>query len=76
MTTTIYINFLLPKLTFEGYTVFHNNVPGHRPHAERVACIFPPIGGKKQRHGSALIGAGVTGCFAPGLKTPNDGSAA
>ncbi len=28
-------------------------------------------GGKKQRHGSALIGAGVTGCKAPGLKTPN-----
>jgi hypothetical protein len=24
-----------------------------------VAWIFPPIGGKKQRHGSALIGAGV-----------------
>ncbi len=25
---------------------------------------------KKQRHGSAFIGAGVTGCEAPGLKTP------
>ena len=32
---------------------------------------FSAIGGKKQRHGSALIGAGVTGCKAPGLKTPN-----
>jgi len=32
---------------------------------------FSAIGGKRQRHGSALIGAGVTGCKAPGLKTPN-----
>ncbi len=32
---------------------------------------FSALGGKKQRHGSALIGAGVTGCKAPGLKTPN-----
>jgi len=32
---------------------------------------FSAIGGKKQRHGSALIGAGVTGRKAPGLKTPN-----
>jgi hypothetical protein len=37
---------------------------------------FYRLGGKKQRHGSALISAGVTGCFAPGLKTPNDGIAA
>jgi len=33
---------------------------------------FSAIGGKIQRHGSALIGAGVTGCKAPGLKSPND----
>jgi len=26
---------------------------------------------EKQRHGSTLIGAGATGCTAPGLKTPN-----
>ncbi|MGD9228293.1 MAG: hypothetical protein PVF26_17420, partial [Desulfobacterales bacterium] len=32
---------------------------------------FTAIGGKIQRHGSALIGAGGTGCKAPGLKTPN-----
>jgi hypothetical protein len=32
---------------------------------------FSVISGKKQRHGSALFGAGVTGCLAPGLKTPN-----
>jgi hypothetical protein len=32
---------------------------------------FSAIGGKKQRHGSALIGAGGSGCKAPGLKTPN-----
>jgi hypothetical protein len=32
---------------------------------------FSAIGGKKQRHTSALIDAGVTGCKAPGLKTPN-----
>jgi hypothetical protein len=38
--------------------------------------FFFAYGGKKQRQGSALIGAGVTGCFAPGLKTPNDGIAA
>jgi len=37
---------------------------------------FTAIGGKKQRHGSALISAGVTGCKAPGLKTPKYGSAA
>jgi len=29
------------------------------------------IGGKRQKHGSALIGASVTGCKASGLKTPN-----
>jgi hypothetical protein len=32
--------------------------------------FFFAYGGKKQKHGSALIGAGVTGCKAPGLKTP------
>ena len=32
---------------------------------------FAAISGKIQRHGSALIGAGGTGCKAPGLKTPN-----
>jgi integration host factor subunit alpha len=32
---------------------------------------FSVTGGKKQRHGSALIGAGVTGCRAPDLKTAN-----
>jgi len=32
---------------------------------------FSAIGGEKQRHGSAVIGAGGTGCKAPGLKTPN-----
>jgi hypothetical protein len=32
---------------------------------------FFPTGRKIQRRGSALIGAGVTGCSAPGLKTPN-----
>jgi hypothetical protein len=32
---------------------------------------FSAIGGKRQRHGNALIGAGGTGCKAPGLKTPN-----
>jgi hypothetical protein len=32
---------------------------------------FSARGGKIQRHGSALIGAGGTGCKAPGLKTPN-----
>jgi len=36
-----------------------------------VAWIFPPSAGKIQRHGSALIGAGVTGGFAPCLITPN-----
>jgi len=33
--------------------------------------FFPALCGKKQRHDSALIGAGVTGRTAPGLKTPN-----
>jgi len=33
---------------------------------------FSAIDGKKQRHGSALIGAGVTGRKAPGLKTTNN----
>jgi hypothetical protein len=37
---------------------------------------FSAIGGKKQSHSSDLIGAGVTGCQAPGLKTPKYGSAA
>jgi len=37
---------------------------------------FSAIGGEKQRHGSALIGAGVTGCSVPGLKTPNNGISA
>jgi len=32
---------------------------------------FSAIGGKIQKHDSALIGAGGTGCKAPGLKTPN-----
>jgi len=32
---------------------------------------FSATGGKKQRHGSALIGAGVTGRTVPGLETPN-----
>ena len=32
---------------------------------------FSAIGGEIQRHGSALIGGGVTGGKAPGLKTPN-----
>jgi len=36
-----------------------------------VGLDFTAIGGKIQRHGSALIGAGETGCKAPGLKTPN-----
>jgi len=30
---------------------------------------FSAIGGKKQRHGSALIGAAVSGCKAPGIQT-------
>jgi hypothetical protein len=38
--------------------------------------VFSAYGGKKQRHGSALIGAGVIGCKAPGLKTPKYGIAA
>jgi len=32
---------------------------------------FSAIGGEKQRHGSALIGASASGCTAPGLETPN-----
>jgi hypothetical protein len=32
---------------------------------------FSAIRGKIQKHGSALIGAGGTGCKAPGLKAPN-----
>jgi hypothetical protein len=32
---------------------------------------FFRLGGKIQRNGSALIGAGRTGCKATGLKTPN-----
>jgi hypothetical protein len=36
-----------------------------------MAKIFPPIGGKKQRHGSASITAFVIGCAAPGLYTNN-----
>jgi len=32
---------------------------------------FSEIGGKRQRHGSALTGASVTGCEASGLKTPD-----
>jgi hypothetical protein len=32
---------------------------------------FSAYGGKKQRYGSSLFGAGVTGGKAPGLKTPN-----
>jgi hypothetical protein len=35
-------------------------VLSHRPPAERVAWIFFAISGKKQRHGSALIGASNT----------------
>jgi len=41
------------------------------PLYEREGLDFPPIGGKKQRHASALIGAGVIGCTAPGLETPH-----
>jgi len=33
---------------------------------------FSAIGGEKQRHGSALIGAGASGCTAPGLETPHN----
>jgi hypothetical protein len=33
---------------------------------------FSAIGGKIQRHDSNLIGAGGTGCKAPGLNTPNN----
>ena len=43
----------------------------HPSPAERVAWIYPPKGGKMQRHASALIGSGGTGCRAPGLRTPN-----
>jgi len=32
---------------------------------------FTAIGGKRQRHRSAPIGAGGTGCKAPGFKKPN-----
>jgi hypothetical protein len=32
---------------------------------------FSAYGVKRQRQASALIGAGATGCKAPGLKTPN-----
>jgi hypothetical protein len=32
---------------------------------------FSAVSGKRQRHDSALIGAGVTVCKARGLKTPN-----
>jgi len=42
------------------------------PTTRRVGGLdFSAIGGKNQRHGSALVGAGGTGCKAPGLKTPN-----
>ena len=42
------------------------------PTARRAGGLdFPAIGGKKQRHGSALIGAGETEGKALGLKTPN-----
>jgi phosphate starvation-inducible PhoH-like protein len=36
-----------------------------------VGLSFSAIGGKRQRHASALIGAGATGCKAPGLKPSN-----
>jgi len=48
-----------------------------KPHAEppttrRTSGLdFSARGGKRQRHGSALIGAGETGSKTPALKTPN-----
>ena len=36
-----------------------------------LVCFFPPIGAKKQRHGSAAIIAFVSGCAAAGLYTNN-----
>jgi len=48
--------------------------PLESPTTRRAGGLdFSAIGGKRKRHGSALIGAGVTGCKAPGLKTPNQG---
>ena len=43
-----------------GWKMNFSIIQSHRPPAERVAWIFSAVGGKKQRHGSALIGAGVT----------------
>jgi hypothetical protein len=46
--------------------------PSESPTTRGVGGLdFAAIGGKIQRHGSASIGAGGTGCKAPGLKTPN-----
>jgi hypothetical protein len=37
---------LLFEFLTHGFNAFHNYVPGHRSHAERVACIFKPSAGK------------------------------
>ena len=44
---------------------------GVTDHPAAGGLDYSALGGKKQKHGSASIGAGVNGCKAPGLKTPN-----
>jgi hypothetical protein len=59
-----------PRLPFSVLA----NIPGiqESPTTRRAGGLdFSAMGGKIQRNGSALIGAGGTGCKAPGLKTPN-----
>jgi len=63
--------------TLEGGFALLSIIISGTPATHRASGLdFSAIGGKIQRHGSALIGAGVTGCNALGLKTPNDGIAA
>jgi hypothetical protein len=41
-------HFFLTNIMNGIYTAFHNNVPSHGPHAERVAWILPPSAGKNK----------------------------
>jgi hypothetical protein len=59
--------------SFIIYVILQNKclLLSRRPPVERVGLGFSAIGGKRHRNDSAQDGSGVTGCKAPGLKTPN-----
>jgi len=54
------------------YTVFHINVPSHRPPAQRVAWIFPPSA-EKPKARQCLNRCGCNRVQSTRLKTPHYG---